>query len=171
MSDNTADAPGRDVSRAAGVLPIIEGALAALVITFIAQVWHAIPPEHGKDAFVLIYASGAHFIFSFLLVAPGIVICRQVNSLAINVAFLVGLFAYLFWSLNEQHSALANLLITPAWQIPLPLAPELSSLLRMVLGGEANSLFIGPLVLGWVALGVTATILAPLLSITSKKKG
>lgn len=163
--------PGKDVARAATALPVIEGALALIVIAFIGQVWPHIPPERTLTAFVLVYACGAHFIFSFLVSVPGMVICRRAGNLAWRIAVLVGLFGYAFWSLNEQHRALANLMLDQPWRIPLPLVPELSTLLSYVLGGDSNSLFAAPLVLGWVMMGVAGAVLSAVFAILPKKAG
>jgi hypothetical protein len=147
------------LSHAARIIPVVEGAIATIVIVFVAQVWHAVPPAKGHDAFVLIYASGAHFLFSFLFIVPGLLVSSRTRSVPLDTGLFAGLFAYVFWSLNEQHRELADLLIEPSWRIPLPMGEELSHLLETMSGGPDFRLFLSPLVLAWlVALLVAAVV-------------
>jgi hypothetical protein len=149
------------VLQAATAMPVIEGALAFIVIGFVGQAWDSIPAELGRQAFVLVYASGAHFLFSFLFAVPAMVICRHNDrrQFAIDFGLLAGLFAYVFWSLNEQHRELANLLIDPPWQIPLPLGNELSSLLQAISGGPDYRLFLSPLIFAWIVAAIVGAVL------------
>lgn len=136
------------VARAASVMPVIEGALAFIVISFVGVTWPSIPHDKAHDAFTLVYASGAHFLFSFLLVTPMMLIATSTRSAGLHIGMVLGLFAYVFWSLNEQHRALSNLFLPGPWALPLPGCEAISAAMRAVTGSSEVALYFSPFLLG-----------------------
>lgn len=155
----------RAAVRAAAAMPVIEGALAFIVISFVATVWPSIPPDRGRDAFIVVYASGAHFIFSYLLAAPMFALAGRLKSPSSGAAMTIGLASYVFWSLILQHRGLANLLLDSPWSIPLPFADSICVAMERVLG-EQLAFFFGPLIFSYVVL----TLALALLSLPSLAK-
>jgi hypothetical protein len=143
------NAPPGGLGRAATAMPVIEGALAFIVISFVAAVWENIPVAHHRDAFVVVYASGAHFIFSFGIAAPSLALSHWLRSRAASAALMLGLFAYVFWSLILQHRGLANLLLEERWTIPMPYADTASSLLERAMGSGEFAFYLGPLMFSY----------------------
>jgi len=139
-------------------MPVIEGALAFIVISFVATVWESIPADRRHDAFVVVYASGAHFIFSFVLAGPTFALANRLQSAAAGAAMTFGLVAYVFWSLILQHRGLANLLLDRPWSIPMPFADQVSASLAGLLG-EHFAFYLGPVIFGYAILAVAMVVL------------
>lgn len=160
------------VLRGGTTLPVIEGALAFVVISFIAQTWPNIPSDKQYLAFVLIYGCGAHFIFSFFAAIPFLYIANKVNSTFFNLTLMLAMFAYVFWSLNEQHHALSALLIEPHWEIPLPFGEQLYDFLRSTLGSNSTALYFAPLLISYtvaIVLSIPSIIIDVVLSLFHPK--
>jgi hypothetical protein len=147
----------------ASTMPVVQGALALIVISFIGQVWPNIPPTNHQDAFLLIFASGAHFIFSFFIVAPAALLFSRRGSMASHFGFTVGIFFYTFWSLIVQQRALANLLLTDKWNIPLPFGDGFADLWAVALGSETTALYFSPLLSAYLVAIAVTIVLFPLL--------
>jgi hypothetical protein len=151
--------PARASSRAATAMPVIEGALAFIVIGFIASAWESIPEAHHNDAFVVVFASGAHFIFSFLFAAPAMAAAPRIQGGFSSFSLMLGLYAYVFWSLIVQHCALAELFLAGQWRIPIPFADVVANAFNTALGGPEMALYFGPLVLAYLVTVVAFAVL------------
>jgi hypothetical protein len=147
----------RAVLRAAGAMPVIEGALAFIVISFVATVWESIPADRRHDAFVVVYASGAHFIFSFALAGPMFALSTRLRSAAAGAAMTLALMGYVFWSLILQHRGLANLLLDSPWSIPMPFADGVAASLTRGMG-EHFAFYLGPVVFAYGVLLVALAL-------------
>ncbi len=144
------------LSYAATTLPVVQGALALIVITFLGQVWPNIDPSKRLAAFELVYACGSHFIFSFAIAAPAALFLSRVQQSAVAVAFTIGLYSYTFWSLNVLHQGLANLLLDQRWAIPLPLGDSIWKFFITVFGTESTAQYLSPLFVSYlVALALS----------------
>lgn len=145
------------VDRAATAMSVIEGALAFIVISFVATVWESIPTERGNDAFVVMFGSGAHFLFSFGIVAPILAVPNRLKSGAMGIAMMLALFGYVFQSLILQHRGLAGLLLDEPWTIPIAPAAAICTALDGIFGAQF-ALYIGPLIFSYLVLAIALPI-------------
>lgn len=154
MADNTSRYEG--AARATTAMPVVEGALAFIVISFVATVWESISPERQTFAFEVVFGSGAHFIFSFLIVTPAFVLSSRMKS-GVAGAFTLAMLSYVFWSLILQHRGLANMLLPERWRIPIPFANEINDAMESVLGPQIT-FFFGPLIFSYVVLTIALAV-------------
>ncbi len=147
--------------RGGAILATAMGALSFVVITFIAEAWESIPLDMRSHAFVLINASGAHFLFSIFMVAPFVVLARAMNGWHMSTASSLASFLYAYWALLIQHKGLTDLLLQEEW---ISIFPFASIVLPHLYGPSGEMLFYFlPLLIAW---GVGIPTLAVLTLIT-----
>ena len=139
--------------RVASVLATAVGALAFIVISFISSTWEFIPASEQRYAFVVVNASGAHFVLSFAFCLPAILLAHFSGRWSVAIAECLGGVAYIYCALLLQHRGLANTLLPDPWVSTFPFASEIFS----YAGGEQSpaAFYQLPLLAAWgVALPV-----------------
>jgi len=105
-------------------------ALAFIVITFVADTWASIPSEKQHFAFVVINASGAHFICSLAYGAACIFVCRIFPYWKVSASLAVGGATYIYCALILQHRGLADSLLSQPWVSIFPFGQAMIGLVR-----------------------------------------
>ena len=151
--------------RGGAILATAMGALAFIVITFIAEAWESIPDENKADAFVLINASGAHFLFSIFMVAPFVVLARILNGWHMSSASSLASFLYAYWALLIQHKGLTDILLQEEWVSIFPFAGMVLPLLY----GQAGEwmFYFLPLIFAW-GVGIPALVVLSIFALPGK---
>lgn len=156
-TDKAILSPVQFALRGASILATSMGALAFISISFVASTWESISAEKQHFAFVVVNASGAHFIFSLAFALPSILICRALPRWSMAIAAATGSATYIYCALILQHRGLADTLLSDPWMSIFPFG---QTLISQVQGPnlEANFYLI-PLLAAWGVGIVMALVL------------
>jgi hypothetical protein len=124
------------------------GALAFIVISFVASTWEFVPATKQSFAFIGVEASGAHFIFSLAFALPCILLSRFLRrSWSISIGGMLGAAGYIYCALILQHWGLASSLLSQSWISIFPLG---NTMISLVQGPQLQAIFYAiPLVVAW----------------------
>ena len=118
------------VLRASWIVVTGTAALAFIVISFVSNTWESIPLQKQHFAFVVVNASGAHFIISFAFAWPCILIGRLLPYWSIATSVALGSTSYLYCALILQHRGLADSLLSETWVSIFPFGQAMIDLVR-----------------------------------------
>lgn len=147
MDEKLILSPMQFVLRAVYIVFTAMAALAFIVISFISDAWESVPPEKQHFAFVVVNASGAHFICSLAYALPCILICRLLPYWKVATSAAAGGAAYIYCALILQHRGLADSLRSEPWVSIFPFGQDM---INLVQGPHLEAFFYFiPLVAAW----------------------
>lgn len=157
MEEKALLTPAQFAMRCASILATAMGALAFIVISFVASTWESIPADQQRFAFVVVNASGAHFIFSLAFALPTILLCRLISRWGVAIGVAVGSAAYIYCALILQHRGLADSLLAEPWVSIFPFGQAMISLVH---GPNLEiNFYLIPLVAAWAIGGAVGLVL------------